>query len=240
MLRLLQQRARQRDLAFCGGTALRLLHGLPRFSEDLEFAAAGRLSAEEIRSRMEAVATGCRQAGYRPELKIRTARAVAAAMFRFPGLPKELGIHPDPRRNLSIKIEIDGNPPAGAGLERSLLQRHFPLALLHHDLPTLFAGKLHAILARPWSKGRDWYDLVWYLTTRPDVAPNPGFLAAALAQTGHDPAMARDWARSIASRLAGLDFRELSRDVGPFLERPGDWDVMEKGLIRKLIEKRFS
>ena len=238
LLRLLQQHGRQRELAFCGGTALRLLHELPRFSEDLDFTATRGIEPEASKECFEAIAKGAREAGHRLSAKLRTERAVTSAMFRFEGLPAELGLSDDPRLALSVKLEVDTAPPAGAGTETTLIQRYFPLALVHHDLPSLFAGKLHALLARPWSKGRDWYDLVWYLTVHRGLRPNTDLLAAALSQTGHDATLAQDWPRALAARLAELDFTRLSQDVAPFLERPDDWDPIDAERIGELLKRR--
>jgi hypothetical protein len=74
---------------------------------------------------------------------------------------------------LSVKLEVDTQPPRGAGIETTIVRRHVLLRIQHHDR----AGKLHAILQRPWPKGRDFYDLVWYLSDRHWPAPNLVLLA---------------------------------------------------------------
>ena len=175
LLRLIHEAGGFRHLAFLGDTALRLLHRLPRFSEDLDFAtattvAAGGASAPtELFLRLKSSLVA---AGYEVTVKARTEPTVASAFFRFEGLPRLVGFSSDPRLALSVKVKIDTNPPAGAGVETTLMQRFFPIAVRHHDLPSLFAGKLHALLARPYPKGRDWYDLVWYRTEQRRLEPN--------------------------------------------------------------------
>jgi hypothetical protein len=57
---------------------------------------------------------------------------------------------------------------------------------LARNADELLAGKLHAMLSRPWLKGRDLFDLVWYLADRNWPAPNPVLLNNALKQTGWD------------------------------------------------------
>jgi hypothetical protein len=76
--------------------------------------------------------------------------------------------------------EIDTRPPEGARCERRIVTRYVTFLLQHNDLPSLLAGKLHAATTRKYAKGRDWYDLMWYLSQRPPVAPNLPLLQAAL------------------------------------------------------------
>src|SRR5207237_623298 len=97
-------------------------------------------------------------------------RVVHSAFVRFPGLLHDLGISPHATEVLAVKIEVDTNPPRGAVLETTIVRRHATLHLQHHDRPSLLAGKLHAVLQRPYVKGRDLFDLIWYLAD-PDWSP---------------------------------------------------------------------
>jgi predicted nucleotidyltransferase component of viral defense system len=238
LLRLLHERGAQRHLAFCGGTALRLLHGLSRFSEDLDFCLSPDAEPFDARTLLTRLKTGCERSGYGMGLKAKVDRTVAMGLFRFEGLPAELGLVPDPRLALTVKVEIDTRPPAGARVETTLIQRFFPIALRHHDLASLMAGKLHALLARPWPKGRDWYDLVWYLTEQSQVSPNLTLLENALSQTGHDPGWAAHWPAQLQKRLKEHDWQQLEQDVRPFLERPGDWEQLKPELVDRLLADR--
>ena len=98
-----------------------------------------------------------------------------------------------------------------------------------YDLPSLMAGKLHALLTRGYPKGRDWFDLVWYRSRRPPVRPNLPVLQHALDQTqGADRYRAADWRGLLRARLADLDAAALAGDVAPFLERPADAELLER------------
>jgi len=240
LLRLLHERGAQVRLAFQGGTALRLLYGLERFSEDLDFALEDPGGDPRTDELFEALQAGCRDAGYRVGARPTGKGSVAGAMFRFEGLPRDLDLTADPRQALSVKVEIDTRPPEGAGCETTLVNRFFPIALRHHDLASLFAGKLHAVLTRPWPKGRDWFDLVWYLTRHRDLEPNLLLLENALRQTGHRGEWAGKWAQKARERLAGLDWAQLTDDVYPFLQRPSDWDQLSPDLIGDLLARRRS
>jgi hypothetical protein len=167
--------------------------------------------------------------------KARTERAIANAFYRFEGLPQALGWSEDPRLALAVKVEIDLKPPEGAGVETTLVQRFFPVALRHYDLASLFSGKLHALLARPWPKGRDWFDLAWYLTERRGSEPNLPMLAKALAQTGHEPSAAPRWRDAVGERLKVLDWAAVERDLLPFLERTSDLQHLSREAIARVL-----
>ncbi|MBI5015804.1 MAG: nucleotidyl transferase AbiEii/AbiGii toxin family protein [Deltaproteobacteria bacterium] len=235
LLRLLHEAGAFRPLAFVGGTALRLLHRLPRFSEDLDFSAATAAEPLDAERLFRGLKAGLEAAGYRVGARARSQRAVASAFFRFEGLTQALGWSDDPRLALAVKIEVDLRPPDGARLETTLVQRFFPVALRHHDLPSLFAGKLHALLARPWAKGRDWFDLAWYLTEKRGTEPNLALLANALAQTGGDPSEAPHWREAVRERLRRLHWATVERDVAPFAERREDLRHLSREAIEKLL-----
>jgi predicted nucleotidyltransferase component of viral defense system len=235
LLRLMHEAGAHERLAFLGGAALRLLHGLPRFSEDLDFSAAPGKAAPEPADLFRALKAELENAGYGVAVRLRAERTAANAFFRFAGLPRELGWSRDPRLSLSVKIEIDRRPPAAARVETTLVQRFFPIALRHHDLPSLFAGKIHALLARRYPKGRDWFDLAWYLTEKRGIEPNLELLGNALAQTGHPRRLAARWRAEVRKRMDSLSWSALASDVSPFLERPGDLGQMSRELIQKLL-----
>ena len=175
------------------------------------------------------------KAGYSLTIKASTGKIVSNAFFRFNGLPREIGWSEVPRIALSIKIEIDLNPPKGADIDTTLIQRFFPIAVRHYDLASLFAGKLHALAARPYAKGRDWFDLVWYLTERKDLQPNLALLQNALIQTGHMEISAAKWRDEIRRRLRSLNWEEIVADLRPFLERQSDLDHLVADLLHQLL-----
>ena len=98
----------------------------------------------------------------------------------------EAGISPLKNQKISIKIEIDTNPPSGALYKKTITNKYFPVAFLSYDLPSLFAGKLHAVFSRKYTKGRDFFDIGWYLSKWSDLSPNFLLLKNSLLQTGYD------------------------------------------------------
>jgi hypothetical protein len=225
-----------RCLAFVGGTALRFLHGLPRFSEDLDFSL---VTPDEYAGQawMAKVKRDLALAGFAAEVTWNDRKTVHTGWVRLRGLLHEAGLSPLADENLAIKVEVDTRPPGGSRCERRIVTRHLSFLLQYHDRPSLMAGKLHALLTRRYAKGRDWYDLIWYLSQRPAVAPNLTLLQHALDQTqGADRFDARRWMEEVRSRLLVMDMKALLDDVAPFLERPQDASLITQENLLGLLE----
>ena len=144
---------------FHGGTALRILHGLARFSEDLDFHLSEPSEDYGLGSRVHNLAALLERQGYTVGLKLRTKSPVQVCTVQFVGLLYECDLSAHPEQKLNITVQIDTNPPPGFGVGQSGVDLFFPYAVSHHDRPSFVAGKLHAILQRGFTKGRDFYDL---------------------------------------------------------------------------------
>jgi hypothetical protein len=223
---------------FLGGTALRFLYGISRFSEDLDFSLITPGADAGFRAALTGVKRAFELEGYRAEVRVSDSKAVASAWLKFPGLPHELGFSPRASQALSIKVEMDTNPPPGARIQTSIVRRHVTLHLCHHDQASLLAGKLHAVLSRPWAKGRDLYDLVWYLADRTWPAPNLDLLNSALVQTGwKGPVMTvANWRNELRHRIKTLDWERARTDVRPFLERERDIALVTVETLDSLLQ----
>lgn len=224
-----------RPLAFVGGTALRFLHGLPRFSEDLDFSvvAAEGYAGHEW---MAKVKRDLALAGFKPEVTWNDRKVVHTGWVRLPRILHDAGLSAMPQQKLAIKLEIDTRPPSGARCERRVITRHMMFLLQHYDLPSLLSGKLHAAIARRYAKGRDWYDLVWYLSQRPPVEPNLPLLQNALDQTqGAGRYDARRWAALVRDRVRRLDVNAIQEDVRAFLERPQEAALLNRDNLIGLL-----
>jgi predicted nucleotidyltransferase component of viral defense system len=208
-------------LAFVGGTAVRFLYGLRRYSEDLDFSLE-QPEAYNFQRLLNRVESDLAKAGFDVTVHPREASPVHSAFVRFPGLLSECGLSPHQTEKLAIKIEIDTSPPVGATLQTTVINRHFLVALQHHALPSLMAGKLHALLSRRYVKGRDIYDLLWYLSRSEPTVPNVPLLRNALVQTQwHGVQVTTEtWKSVIELRLREVNFAEVVADVAPFLESP--------------------
>jgi hypothetical protein len=151
---------------------------------------------------------------------------------------KDEGLTDMPEQKISIKIEIDTDPPAGAVMESSVINRHMVFALRHHDLPSLLADKIHALCTRKYIKGRDWYDIIWYGARVPPVKPNEKFLENALAKTGKDSSgKAKQWSECLIAKLESIDHAKLIKDIEPFLEERKEAHLLTMDNIKKAIER---
>jgi len=226
-------------LAFHGGTALRFLYAIPRYSEDLDFALEGDPSLYDLRAYVQATRRQLGVEGYVVELKVSDHRVVHSAFIRFPGLPYELGLSSQQGQVIAVKIEIDTNPPAGAGLVTTVVRRYVTLQLQHHDRSSLLAGKLHAILQRRYLKGRDIYDLLWYLSDPEWPAPNLVLLNNALKQTGWrgGDVTEDNWQDLVADRLQGVTWNDVVRDVRPFLEPSAHVELLTMENVLRVLGK---
>ena len=237
VLQILQEDGAFLDWAFLGGTALRFLYTIPRFSEDLDFSTHSSAADDRFRERLVKVKKAFEAEGYSIDVKVGDQKVVKTAFLRFRGLLSELGLSPHASETVSIRVEIDTNPPAGAVTVTTLVRRHVTLNLLHHDRASLLAGKLHALLARPFVKGRDLYDLVWCLADRSWPEPNLHLLNAALVQTGDQVGEldSANWRSAIWTRLESIDWSQAAQDVRPFLERQEEAALLTKANCCELL-----
>lgn len=237
-LQSLQRAGSMTAIAFHGGTALRFLYSLPRYSEDLDFALERPSNTYDFRSYLQSIQNDLEAQGYKITLKVSDQKAVHSAFVRFPGLPFELNFSPHQDEVLAVKIEIDTNPPAGASLDTSLVRHHVLLNLYHHDRASLLAGKLHAILQRPFLKGRDLYDLIWYLSDRDWPDPNLVLLNNALNQTAWTgPTVHADnWRKIVRAKIEDISFDQALDDVRPFLGSNEDIGLLTKENLMHLLK----
>ena len=225
-------------LAFHGGTALRFLFAIPRWSEDLDFALERPGSAYDFRALLDAPKVTLSREGYRVEVtKVSDRKTFHSGFLSFRGLLHELGLSGHRSETLSIKLEVDTRPPKNASLETSVVRRHVLLRVQHHDKASLLAGKLHAVLQRAYPKGRDLFDLLWYLSDRSWPGPNLPMLNAALAQTGWSGGRVTpaNWRRLVRRRVESLPWRTVVADVRPFLEQGADRDPLPRDDLLALL-----
>ena len=237
VLGALQREGAMMAIAFHGGTALRFLYGLPRFSEDLDFSLEDPHRGFDIREALRRIRSGLEAEGYRVDLRVKDTTAVHSGFVKFPGLLHELGLSPRREETLRVKLKVDTKPPDGAGLETTLVRRFVTLRLYHHDRSSLFSGKLHAVLQRSWTKGRDLFDLLWYLSDPEWPQPNLVLLNNALLQTGWDRgAITPDnWRNVVRERVQSLDWGRVLTDVRPFVEPRADIGLLTRDNLLSVL-----
>ncbi len=219
--------------AFYGGTALRILYGLDRFSEDLDFSLITPDSKFELGKYGESLRKELEAFGFSVawEEKVKTIETDIHSAFLKANTYEQLlvitrdeditgGIHPG--QITKIKIEVDTDPPSGFSTESKYLLLPIPFYVRTYTLPDLFAGKMHALLCRKWKgrvKGRDWYDLVWYAANHPEL--NLGHLEQRMRQSGHRedplPLTKEEFSEMIAGAVEDLDIESAIKEVEPFV-----------------------
>ena len=242
-----------RNVAFYGGTALRIFHGLDRFSEDLDFSLLQHEPDFQLDAYLAAVRTELFSFGFEMEVEGRAKRedtGIQSAFIKGGTLvhlvriaamkPPVSGV--PATAQLKVKLEIDVDPPAGADTEMKYLLLPIASAIRLYDLPSLFAGKLHALLCRKWKnrvKGRDFYDYIWYLSQ--GIAPNLPHLEQRLRQSGHWDATRHVDAEMLTNllyqRFAEVDFQQAASEVRPFVENPASLDVWSEAFFRSVSER---
>lgn len=210
--------------AFQGGTCLRILHGLQRFSEDLDFVLKENQNDFDWKIFLKNMTEEFSSFGIDVEVQDRSKmdRVVQSAFLK----EKSIGqIMTFPRSSsvglIKIKIEIDTNPPPGSHYEVKYLDFPFAFGITTQDLPSLFAGKSHALLCREYIKGRDWYDFLWYVSRK--IIPNFELLTHALNQMGpwqnkNLTVDAKWYVKTLRERIKAIDWKAAKQDVARFLK----------------------
>ena len=212
---------------FQGGTCLRIFHGLNRFSEDLDSALQERDSSFKLQPYLDTAKKELTAYGFELQMDDRSkvGQTVRKAFVKDDSLGKLLQLNfrsiSGPMRKFRIKLEVDTNPPEGATFETRHMDFPFLSAVCLFDLPSLYAGKLHALLCREYLKGRDWYDFVWYTARR--TSANYALLSSALNQLGpwkgkNIPAD-RTWCyERLQERIKAIDWKKAREDVRRFVK----------------------
>lgn len=224
-------------ICFVGGTALRILHGLDRFSEDLDFSTSSQVKtpfqleplSKAIQKSLEGYGFDCRV----ERLKIE--RNVQSCFFVFGQLVHHLHKSFQPTQNLAIKFEADTRPPAGANELISPVTGIRVYKVRHFDLPSLFAGKLHAVLYRVYTKGRDLYDFLWY--TGKGVSVNGVLLENAIEQTQKGKIRLNDKKLQdlLRKKFEEIDFAKAKKDLELFAAHPESLSLFDRELFLNAV-----
>ena len=228
--------------AFYGGTALRVLYGLDRYSEDLDFSLLKPLADFTLQPFGDALRREIVSFGFQVDFE-RRARAKNTAIesaFLKANTYRQLIVIETDHALLKIKLEVDTNPPTGFEIESRYILQPIPFSVRAYSLPDLFAGMLHAILCRRWKnrvKGRDWYDLVWYAGSHPDVRLN--HLESRMRQTEDwitDELLTPDRLRQLLiASVEELDVNQARTEVAPFVRDPRSLDIWSRDFFKELI-----
>lgn len=215
--------------AFQGGSCLRIVHKLHRFSEDLDFLLFKPDTTFVWEPFLKALQFEFTL--YNLEFNIidrsKAEQAIKLAFLKDTSFGKVLIFThprgPSDKQSIQIKLEIDTNPPADSTFETHFLDFPYTFSIVTQDLPSLFASKCHALLCRPYTKGRDWFDFVWYISKR--VVPNYIHLQKALEQVGpwqqQNITVSRPWLiNALTKKIESIDWAIAKEDAENFLRMP--------------------
>lgn len=227
------------NLAFVGGTALRILFDLRRFSEDLDFSLINKEGYDFSKINAELLKE-LKLFGLNVEAKSQEERNAHSMMLKFSGLLKAVGLSPLESQKFSVKIEIDTNPPKGGNIQNKYVSKVYTFNVVHFDLPSMYATKLHACFYRKYLKGRDFYDLIWYLSKR--IQPNYLLLNNAITQTqGVDLKLNEsNFKEFLLERIEKVDFEEAKKDVERFLEDKTELNLLEPKAVKGAIASVYQ
>lgn len=238
--------------AFYGGTALHIFYGLDRFSEDLDFSLKTSDPSFDFSEYLPILEKEIRSHGLNFKMVVKEKSVDSCIKSAFlKGNTKEhmLMFYADEQLARSIgsselikvKFEVDTNPPDCAAFETKYRLLPIPYEITLYDMPSLFAGKIHAVICRGWKnrvKGRDLYDYVFYLSR--GAAFNLKHLAARLVQSGHIPAekqiKTEDVKEILRTRFVNIDYAQAKQDVAPFIKNQNALDVWNTDFFSKITE----
>lgn len=237
--------------AFYGGTALRIFYGLDRFSEDLDFSLLEPNSDFSLEPYFSAIVTEFEAMGMTVSIREKDKKvqsSVESAFLKSETVWKELiledivkqaGIRSN--KSIKIKIEVDRNPPLGFTTEEKLLLRPFSFYVKCFTLPSLFAGKMHALLFRKWRnriKGRDWYDMEWYI--RKGVKLDIYHFLQRAKNTGDwqtEDITSEQFLTLLKEKIDAVSFSAIREDVVRFIEDDEKLKLWSPVYFKDLIDK---
>ena len=236
--------------AFYGGTALRIFHELNRFSEDLDFSLLKKDTDFEFDVYFKSIVDEFQALGIKVSLnqKIKSSiSTIDSAFLKSDTLWSELifedtipQIKLSTKPSIKIKLEIDTNPPLQFGTENKLLTRPFSFYVNCFTISDLFAGKMHALLFRKWTirvKGRDWYDMEWYI--KKGVKLNLTHFCQRAIESG-------DWSQEsmtknqlhdlLETKINSIDINRVKQDVIRFIANPQDLAIWSREYFLQMCE----
>jgi predicted nucleotidyltransferase component of viral defense system len=228
--------------AFYGGTCLRIFHGLPRFSEDLDFSLLTPDRDFTLEPYFDAMRGEFAAFGFEVAITAHTKAIDSAVVSAFVKKGTSMyDVQVRGQRTLKIKFEVDTDPPPGFATEERLLLHPYSFYAKCYALPDLHAGKMHALLFRKWAnrvKGRDWFDFEWYV--RNAVPLHLAHLEQRARQSGDwdGPTLQQaDFRRLLRQRIETVDIEQARADVRPFVRDAASLEIWSQRYFRDLSEK---
>lgn len=231
ILKAIYQSKYGRGLSFMGGTCLRICYDLKRFSEDLDFALDRKIASYSFKELNGLIALFLRNSNFEVDLQVSNEKIVQKSVIRVSKILHAFGLSRLKEQKIHIRLEVDTNPAKAGDSDRETFfvtkfDEMFPI--IKHTDDTLFAGKVCAILNRTYTKGRDFYDLLWYLNRKKEI--NLRYLNGALKQTGLKRLFKSrdDVIAALEKKISEVKIAYIMKDIGRFLEDPLEETVLRK------------
>jgi predicted nucleotidyltransferase component of viral defense system len=242
--------------AFYGGSALRILYGLDRFSEDLDFSLLTHNPSFTLTSYNNAIIKELAAFGFEATMDIKQKsnpsaiesafiKALSSKQLLIIEAPKDIVELTHHMQTIKIKMEVDTAPPGLFSTETQFLLQPIPFSVKSYTKPCLFAGKIHALLCRPWVKrvkGRDWYDFAWYLAN--NIPVNLPHLTQRLVQsqalTTTDTFALQDLIALINKKIEQTDFAIAKKDILPFINDPAQVALWSADFFKTITQQRLQ
>jgi len=237
--------------AFYGGTALRLLYNLDRFSEDLDFSLLEPAQNFQLSSYLDSLQDEMKALGFNVEIESRGKSMdtpIESAFIKantrmhtiIAGAPRTIAQRLHKNALCKVKLEVDIDPAPGAEFEVRFIDDPLPFSVRAYSGPSLLAGKMDAILYRSWKnrvKGRDWYDFAFLVRKKvPLLLPH---LEARMRQRGvyteKTPLSPDQCVSMISKRIEAVDFEAAKADVAAFIPSPRDLDVWSRDYFHHVL-----
>jgi predicted nucleotidyltransferase component of viral defense system len=238
------------NAAFYGGTCLRIFHGLDRFSEDLDFSLVDVRSDFSLQHHFKAIQNEFESLGMQVSIREKlksTQSSIDSAFLKSETEWNELvlestipQINISQRANIKIKLEVDTMPPLAFTTEEKLLLKPFSFYVRCFTKEDLFAGKMHALLFRKWGKnvkGRDWYDMEWYI--RKGTHLNLQHFLKRAQDSGDwdkETITVEEFRNLLTVRIENVDLSQAKTDVSRFIPNPEVLSVWNKKYFHDLAE----
>lgn len=237
--------------AFYGGTALRIFHGLNRYSEDLDFSLLTVNPDFSLDKYMAAILIEFEAAGMMVSVKERqkvNPNSIESAFLKSETIWKELvlddiiaPVELEQKARIIIKVEVDTHPPLGFQTEEKLLTKPFSFFVKCFTIPNLFAGKMHALLFRKWKnnvKGRDWFDMEWYIKKGELLNLQHFLLRAQDSGSWEKETITEDEFRELLkTKIDAVNFDMVKADIRRFIPDPKVLDIWGPTYFHELSKK---
>lgn len=225
--------------AFYGGTCLRIFHGLPRFSEDMDFSLVEKNVGFNLENYFPSIIEEFKAAGRDVLITKKDKKLPTKVESAFLKDNTELyNLSFKTEKDIKIKIEVDTNPPLGFATEQKLSLMPFSFMTRCFTLPDLYAGKMHALIFRSFKKrvkGRDWFDFEWYV--RHNVPLDFAHFQERTVEFNNMNIDKEEFINLLKEKLTSSDIKMVKQDVMPFVQSPDELDIWSNDYFLQLADR---